>query len=61
MYNLIVINVAWYIENSIIEIRNAFDDCLKEYKTQPRFINGEISEDKNLIDEEDWNDGWNPV
>ena len=59
--NIIIINVSWYIENTLNEIKNVTDEYMTEQTTPPSLINGAISEDKNLIDEEDWNNGWSPV
>ena len=59
--NIIIINVSWYIENTLNEIKNVTDEYMTEQTTPPSLINGVISEDKNLIDEEDWNNGWSPV
>ena len=59
--NVIIINISWYIENTLNEIKLVIDEYMTEETNPPSLINGEISEDKNLIDEEDWNNGWSPV
>jgi len=68
IYNMVIINVAWYIEQTVSEIKKAVEDCMKN--TPPNFekrrytyVNGEIltEEAEDYIDEDDWNNGWSKV
>ena len=66
--NMIIINVAWYIEQTVSEIKKAVEDCMKNTPPPPNFekkhytyINGKIEKEENYIDEDDWDDGWRSV
>ena len=64
MCNILVINIAWYIEYTMNEIK----DVIEEYLNLPpinekkiyTFINGK-KEEEQYLDDEDWEDGWSQV
>ena len=63
---MIIINVAWYIEQTVSEIKKAVEDCMKNTpnfeKKRYTYINGEFhEEEEENIDEDDWNNGWSKV
>ncbi len=64
MCNLLVINIAWYIEYTMNEIKDAVEECLNLPSTNEKknysFINGNKIEERYL-DEEDWENGWSHV
>jgi len=57
--NMIIINVAWYIEQTMNEIKNVVEDCTKHGKKHYTFVNGKNKE--NEILDEDWENGWSKV
>ena len=63
--NMIVINVAWYIEQTVSEIRKTVEDYMKNTanfeKKQYTYVNGKIKEGENYVDEDDWENGWSKV
>ena len=63
--NMIVINVAWYIEQTVSEIKKTVEDCMKNTpyfgKKYYTFVNGKIKEGENYIIEDDWENGWSKV
>ena len=64
MCNLLVINIAWYIEYTMNEIKDAVEECLDLPPTNEKknytFINGD-KEEEHYLDDEDWEDGWSQV
>ena len=64
--NMIIINMAWYIEQTMNEIKNVVEDCMNHTpsieKKNYTFVNGKIKEGENyIIDEDDWENGWSKV
>ena len=60
--NMIMINVAWYIEQTVSGIEKTVEDCTKHGKKHYTFVNGKIKEGENfIIDEDDWENGWSKV
>ena len=63
--NMIIINVAWYIEQTVSEIKKTVEDCMKNTpnfeKKHYTYLNGKIKEGENYIDEDDWENGWSKV
>ena len=51
--NMIVINVAWYIEQTVSEIKKTVEDCMKNTpnleKKHYTYVNGKIKEEEGLI------------
>lgn len=64
MCNLLVINIAWYIEYTMNEIKDAVEECLDLSLTNEKknytFINGS-KEEEHYLDDEDWDDSWSHV
>lgn len=58
--NMIMINVAWYIEQTVSGIEKTVEDCTKHEKKHYTFVNGKIKEGERL-DEDDWENGWSKV
>ena len=60
--NMIIINVAWYIEQTVSGIEKTVEDYTKQGKKHYTFVNGKIKEEENyIIDEDDWENGWSKV
>ena len=63
--NMIVINVAWYIEQTVSGIEKTVEDYMKNTanfeKKQYTYVNGKIKEGENYVDEDDWENGWSKV
>ena len=64
--NMIVINMTWYIEQTVSGIEKTVEDCMKHTshfeKKHYTFANGKIKEGENyIIDEDDWENGWSKV
>jgi hypothetical protein len=57
---MIMINVAWYIEQTVSGIEKTVEDCTKHEKKHYTFVNGKIKEGERL-DEDDWENGWSKV
>jgi len=57
---MIIINVAWYIEQTINRIDQMVEDCTKHEKKHYTFVNGEIKEGE-LLNENDWENEWSKV
>jgi hypothetical protein len=59
-----VINIAWYIEYTMNEIKDAVEECLDLSLTNEKknytFINGS-KEEEHYLDDEDWDDSWSHV
>ena len=51
--NMIVINVAWYIEQTVSGIEKTVEDCMKHTpnfeKKHYTFVNGKIKEEKIIL------------
>ncbi len=64
MCNLLVINIAWYIEYTMNEIKDVVEECLNLPPTNEKknytFINGD-KEKEHYLDDEDWENGWSHV
>jgi hypothetical protein len=62
--NILVINIAWYIEYTMNEVKHVVEDCLNLPPTIEKknytFVNGN-KEESQFLDEEDWEDGWSQV
>ena len=62
---MIIINVAWYIEQTVSGIEKTVEDYMKNTanfeKKQYTYVNGKIKEGENYVDEDDWENGWNKV
>jgi hypothetical protein len=56
---MIMINVAWYIEQTVSGIEKTVEDCTKHGKKQYTCVNIKIKE--NEILDEDWENGWSKV
>ena len=63
--NMIIINVAWYIEQTVSGIEKTVEDYMKNTanfeKKQYTYVNGKIKEGENYVDEDDWENGWSKV
>jgi len=59
-----MVNIAWYIEYTMNEIKDIVEECLnlppKKKKKNYTFVNGNKKETE-LLDEEDWENGWSQV
>ena len=62
--NILMVNIAWYIEYTMNEIKDAVEECLNLppsiEKKNYSFVNGNKIEERYL-DEEDWENGWSHV
>lgn len=64
--NTIIINMTWYIEQTMNEIKNVVEDCMNHTPSMENkhytFANGNIKEGENyIIDEDDWENSWSKV
>ena len=62
--NILMVNIAWYIEYTMNEIKDVVEECLNLPPTTEKknytFVNGNKKETE-LLDEEDWENGWSQV
>ena len=62
--NTLMTNIAWYIEYTMNEIKDVVEECLNLPPTNEKknytFVNGNKKETE-LLDEEDWENGWSQV
>jgi len=61
---MIIINMAWYIEQTMNEIKIVVEDCMNHTpsieKKHYTFVNGKMEEGE-MLDDDDWEKVWSKV